>query len=300
MTASPLGSAGVATGVPTKIINGEKHSPPIADSWSDPMEQGECAMPLSRPSRAAPPPPQLRPGHKQYKEWTRDYDNEEAAAVDRKLAQLAKARKKAAPALARKRQEDYERKWAWLRVALTLSRRQELLLRACDGKVHDLPAAVELVYPARWARLGKKQRRKYLSRLRTLQHAINRKLADKGRKERISIQEGRIRIVSGRRWKKRVCAERIKQFTPASHRSRESVMLSAEAWLRHLFRMDDLLEDGWLPVNVLNETGRLAGFRRSTIRNARRRLNLERKRVGYGDQGKWLVCLPTPRKTAKT
>jgi hypothetical protein len=247
-------------------------------------------MPVSRPSQVGKATPSFP--------WMSEEYVEEREEVDRKLAQLAEAREKAAAARARKREEKRQRFWEWRKQHLKLSSRQDTLLRAVDGKALLPQVAIEAVYGFEWSHLGKRQRSKYLGRLRTLQHALNRKLLAKGRPYLVSIRKGKIRLVAAKDWKSRVETRRS-QKRKSKGRSRSAVKRCAE-WLRwFLTEQKSLRVNGWLSVSVLTQAARRQGFRPSTIKSARKRLGLLCKRTGYGARGCWLVCLPT-RKRAKT
>jgi hypothetical protein len=231
-----------------------------------------------------------------------DYLAWEAKQVDKRLAQLEKAREKAAASRQRRREEESQRKWDGLRQDLHLSRRQETLLRAVDGKRLTVAAAVGAVYRVKWERLSKKQRLRCRGKLGVLLHAINLKLEAVDHGQRVSVCNGKLYIVSKTRWKKPPTVQSAQRLAAAKRPgdSGSAVSRCAE-FLRSLFvKYESYSDDGWLPVSLLNGDACWEGYRLGTIRNAGKRLRLNRKRVGYGGKGGWLVSLPPPRKPAKT
>lgn len=248
-------------------------------------------MPVSRPSRAGAP---TRPFPKGHKDRISDELAEEADAVDKKLEQLEAAREKAALAAAARREKKIKDTWDWLRRHFELSRRQEALLRACDGRRPSLIAVIESIYKVRWNRLGRAWRRKYRSRLRTLQHALNSKLRENAGRQRVATEKGHMQLVAARQWKKP-----RRRSAPRAPKKQQSSVTQCATMLLFLLRKRPLLEPGWLPVKNLEGAARRAGYGPSTVKNARKRLGLRSKHsAGYGERGKWLVALPIAKKTA--
>ncbi len=238
-------------------------------------------MPVSRPSRAAEP---SRPPKGREKEWAFDEHEEEKAKVDRKLAQLEEARARKEETKAQRLEEKERKKWESLKRSLGLARRQELLLRAVDGKTLTTKEAVETIYKVSWARLSKKTQQKYLGRLRTLQNATNRKLAEKNFSMCVSTVRQAVRLVFVKDWKKRTGTAKTKR-----KRKRGALVTECAQFLRFLFKKGSHLKDGWLPVNVLNRLASREGHGESSVRNARKRLRLVRIFVVSGEEREWRV-----------
>jgi hypothetical protein len=246
-------------------------------------------MPVTRPSKVGEPVPRVRP--------IADWLAHEVAEVDKRLAQLAKAREKAAVVLAQKREQERQQNWDRLVRFLDLSRRQEALLAAVNGKAPLYRDAIEAIYRVKWNRLSKRQRVKHFNRLRTLQHALNRKLAAKKRRLRVSMDDKKLRLVRSKNWKKPHRA--IVAGSKGIKRRRFEVPWCAEYLQSLLTGKSKPRGTGhWLPVTTLTAAAESAGFRPSTIKAARKRLGLLCKRTGYGARGEWLVCLP-PQKGRK-
>jgi hypothetical protein len=245
-------------------------------------------MPVSRPSRVGVPPP---------RDDTIPDEIIEEDKVDRRLEQLERARERKKELAPQRELEKIEEKWNNLRRYFHLARRQELLLRAVDGIATTIQDAIKIVYRAKWDRLSKRQRAKYLNRLRTLQHALNTKLKADKNKHRIEMFRGKLHLVDRRKWKKPRAArfpDESKTLSPTKKNKRRLAVMRCVEFLRSLLseKYKSSIQDGWFPVAMLNEAARRKGFRPSTILTASKRLRLQRRRIKFGGKGGWEARLP--------
>lgn len=157
--------------------------------------------------------------------------------------------------------------------------------------------AIKIVYRVTWDRLSKRQRAKYLGRLRTLQHALNVKLKADDNKHHIEMFTGKVHLVGRKKWKKPRAVrftDESKTLSATKTNKRLLPVMRCVAFLRSFLTEKNRtsIQDGWFPVATLNEAAWRKGFRPRTIRTARKRLHLESKKAkGYSGKGGWMVRL---------
>lgn len=257
----------------------------------------EYTMSVSRPSRVGDPSP--NDSYSFFRSLWEDYD--ETGKVDRRLEQLQRARERKEELRPQREREKFEKKWDGLRRQFNFSPRQESLLRAVDGHAPTVQDAIKQVYGAEWERLTKRNRRRHLGKLRTLQHAINTKYGTQDFTQRVEIFKGRIHLVSSKEWKK-PRADRFpgksKTQSPKKRDKRRKTVPRCVEFLRTFLteKYKTSLHDGWYPVAMLNDAAQRKGFQLRTIRTARKHLHLELKKAkGYGGKGGWMVRLPVEK-----
>jgi hypothetical protein len=138
-------------------------------------------------------------------------------------------------------------------------------------------AAVETLYRVKWDALGPVQRRRCLGKLRARLHALNCKL------KRDDQEPVRIPGCRARLWPPP--ATRSDARTRAQ-REREA-LAACEDDIREALAVGEM--NSWDFMRLLcDQKGHLPG----TVKKARKRLRIRRRREGYGGDGGWVVSLP--------
>jgi hypothetical protein len=235
---------------------------------------------------------------------SRDFPEWGPATSAREKWKRQQAAQKANATKERRRKEQQEEYWARCAKSLKLSELETLLYRQlCEANQQKTGlrfwTAVGAVYGISWERMSRRKQRRYVVRLRTLQNAVNRKLAAAKSKRRISVIRGLMQLVFDDCWKNRRASRRARSLKRAEQR--KARLSQCAEFLRSLFRRrkHPLAKDGWIPATLLDHTAEQAGHPLDRIRRARKLLGLEKRHVGYGIKGEWEVRLPA-RKTAKT